>query len=139
MTIKNQVNFLFRIYSEVVVIVSYGLSLNVLFLSVYRHIFNHPHQSLPNLHTGRKFQSTETALLLIQNDILLAFINTKYQPLVRIDLFAAFDTIDHRILLFRVRLSFSWSHQQSIEFLFFHPSVIACLATLILASSFWVR
>ena len=47
----------------------------------------------------RKFYSTETALLRIRNDLLLAIDKRKLSALVLLDLSAAFDTIDHGILL----------------------------------------
>ena len=47
----------------------------------------------------RKNHSTETALLKIQNDILLSMDRQEVTLLVLIDLSAAFDTIDHAILL----------------------------------------
>ena len=50
----------------------------------------------------RRFFSTETALLKIQNDLLLAIDKQKVTALVLLDLSAAFDTIDHRILLHRL-------------------------------------
>ena len=57
----------------------------------------------------RKFHSTETALLKIQDDILLAFENQKLSALVLLDLSAAFDTIDHSILLHRLKSWFGLS------------------------------
>ena len=47
----------------------------------------------------RKGRSTETALLRIQNDILCALDKGKGVCLVLLDLSAAFDTVDHTILL----------------------------------------
>ena len=47
----------------------------------------------------RKFHSTETALLRVQNDILQAIDSEGAAILVLLDLSAAFDTIDHKILL----------------------------------------
>jgi len=54
----------------------------------------------------RKFYSTETALLRIQNDLLLAIDKRKLSALVLLDLSAAFDTIDHQILLTRLSSTF---------------------------------
>ena len=54
----------------------------------------------------RKFHSTETVLLRIQNDLLLAIDKRKLSALVLLDLSAAFDTIDHGILLARMSSSF---------------------------------
>ena len=50
----------------------------------------------------RPSYSTESALLRIQNDLLLAIDQQKVSALVLLDLSAAFDTIDHNILLTRL-------------------------------------
>ena len=52
--------------------------------------------------TRRKFYSTETALLQIHNDILASNDAGKVTALTLLDLSAAFDTIDHIILLRRL-------------------------------------
>jgi len=54
----------------------------------------------------RKFHSTETALLRIQNDLLLAVDKRQLSALVLLDLSAAFDTIDHQLLLTRLSSTF---------------------------------
>ncbi len=51
----------------------------------------------------RKHHSTETALLRVQNDITRALDNRKDVVLVLLDLSSAFDTVDHQILLHRLR------------------------------------
>ena len=50
----------------------------------------------------RKHHSTESALLCVMNDLLLAADKRKDAVLVLLDLSAAFDTIDHTILLNRL-------------------------------------
>ena len=54
----------------------------------------------------REGHSTETALLRVHNDIMLALDVQKDVILVMLDLSAAFDTIDHKILLERLRVRF---------------------------------
>ena len=50
-----------------------------------------------------KYNSTETALLSIQNDILVNMDNNKATILVMLDLSAAYDTISHSIFLKRLK------------------------------------
>lgn len=57
----------------------------------------------------KKFHSTETALLRIQNDILTAMDKGKVTALTLLDLSAAFDTIDHNLLLKRLEQWFGIS------------------------------
>ena len=57
----------------------------------------------------RKFHSVETALLRIQNDLLLAIDKRHVTALILLDLSAAFDTIDHDILLTRLSSTFGIS------------------------------
>ena len=54
----------------------------------------------------RQFHSTETALLKVHNDILTSIDQKKDVILVLLDLSAAFDTIDHSILLNRLETRF---------------------------------
>jgi hypothetical protein len=54
----------------------------------------------------RKFHSVETALLRIQNDLLQAIDKRHVTALILLDLSAAFDTIDHNILLTRLSSTF---------------------------------
>ena len=64
------------------------------------HLLN-PHQS-----AYRHGHSCETALLRIVNDLLSGFDNDEISVLALLDLSAAFDTIDHSILLTRLQTSF---------------------------------
>lgn len=50
----------------------------------------------------KEFHSTETALLRVQNDILCALDQNKSVILLLLDLSAAFDTVDHAILVSRL-------------------------------------
>ena len=55
---------------------------------------------LPKFQSGFcKYHSAETALLKAQNDILMSMDNKEVTLLVLLDLSAAFDTIEHSILL----------------------------------------
>ncbi len=61
------------------------------------------HSLLANFQSGfRRCHSTETATLRIANDILASNDGGKVTALVLLDLSAAFDTIDHEILLVRL-------------------------------------
>lgn len=54
----------------------------------------------------KELHSTETALLRVQNDVLRAIDNRESVFLVMIDLSAAFDTIDHSVMLSLLKNSF---------------------------------
>ena len=54
----------------------------------------------------KKQHSCETALLRVQNDILMALDSKKCVILLLLDLSAAFDTVDHEILLLRLHSKF---------------------------------
>ena len=54
----------------------------------------------------KRHHSTETLLLKVQNDIMVALDKQQATMLVLLDLSAAFDTIDHNILLKRLKLRY---------------------------------
>ena len=51
------------------------------------------------------FSSTETALVKVQNDIRMMIDDRKAVILVLLDLSAAFDTVDHNLLLSRIMMT----------------------------------
>ena len=57
----------------------------------------------------REGHSTETALIKIRNDILMNMNNQEVTLLVLLDLSAAFDTIDHTLLLRRLQSRFGFT------------------------------
>lgn len=89
---------------------------NLTFVSklVERVVFNQTHNHLtlnclydPKAQSSyRQFHSTETALLRIKNDILMKMNKQHLTLLVLLDLSAAFDTVDHVILLNRLNSNF---------------------------------
>ena len=70
--------------------------------AVSSQLLNHCNEnaSLPVSQSAyRQCHSTETALLKVQNDILINMDNGEVMLLVMLDMSAAFDTIDHNILI----------------------------------------
>ena len=55
----------------------------------------------------RAYHSTETALLKVKTDIIRALENQEVACLILLDLFAAFDTIDHNTVLRRLETRFA--------------------------------
>ncbi len=75
---------------------------------------SHNHLSVHHLHPGnqsayREFHSAETALLRVKNDVLMNMNRQHVTLLVLLDLSAAFDTVDHVLLLQRLQLKFGLS------------------------------
>ena len=70
---------------------------------------NHNNLLSPLQSAYRPNHSTETALLSIVKDLLTAMDHNKIRILTLLDLSAAFDTIDHQILLTRLQHSFGIS------------------------------
>ena len=69
---------------------------------VMSQLVNHCNENAPlpvSQSAYRQFHSTETALLKVQNDILINMDNEEVTLLVMLDMSAAFDTIDHNILI----------------------------------------
>ena len=68
--------------------------------------------------------STETALIKVKNDISSALDDNKAVFLVMLDLSAAFDTIDHDILL--QRLNHGFGHRPKLVPILYHRSSVLC-------------
>ena len=62
-----------------------------------------------------KYRSTETALLCIQNDILEVIDGRRSVILVLLDVFAAFETTDHHILLHPSQFKFGITRKTAID------------------------
>ena len=82
---------------------------------VAKRLNAHIEEQLLSNHVGplksayKRFQSTETALLKIHNDIICNRDNGKVTALTLLDLSAAFDTIDHSTLVERLHRHFGIS------------------------------
>ena len=66
------------------------------FIKIYSH-----HEQFQSAY--KPHHSTETALMRVQNDILMSLDNKRGVVLIMLDLSAAFDTVDHSLLLGRMR------------------------------------
>ena len=98
-------------------------------VSSYRPVSNLPHLSkilerivhhqvishleefklLPDFQSAyRRGHSTETAVLKVYSDLIDAISNGKFALLSLLDLTAAFDTVDHNILLHRLEITFGF-------------------------------
>lgn len=71
-------------------------------MQLKQHLANN-HLLDPNQSAYRQFHSTETAILKVHNDIMLALDSKRQTLLTLLDLSAAFDTIDHSILIKRMQ------------------------------------
>ena len=75
----------------------------------------HPNNLMEPLQSAYRWcHSTETALLKVTADILKAVDNQEVTCLVLLDLSAAFDMVDHKILLNHIRTNFVHSLYLSI-------------------------
>ena len=70
------------------------------------HHLNHNSLLPPNQSAYRQYHSTETTLLRIKSDLLMAMDNQKVTLLLLLDLSSAFDTIDHSCLLETLKICF---------------------------------
>ena len=77
--------------------------------AVFNQIYDHLLRSglYPQLQSAyRRYHRTETTLVKVANDILLDMNSQRVTLLVLLDLSAAFDTVDHAILLKRLTTNF---------------------------------
>ncbi len=77
--------------------------------AVVEQLLDHSEKNTPlptNQSAYRRFHSTETALVKVQNDILMSMDQREVTLLVLLDLSAAFDTVDHEIMLEILKSSF---------------------------------
>ena len=81
------------------------LTEGAVFEQTHAHMANH--SLYPLLQSAYRLgHSTETALLKVHNDLLMNMDAQRVALLVLLDLSAAFDTVDHEVLLNRLRSSF---------------------------------
>ena len=78
---------------------------------VHRQVISHLEELklLPDFQSAYiRGHSTETAVLKVYSDLIDAISNGKFALLSLLDLNAAFDTIDHNILLHRLEITFGF-------------------------------
>ena len=76
-------------------------------VQVRLHAFLDSNGLMPNMQSAyRRFHSTETAVTTVLNDILMAADTGQMSALCLLDLTAAFDTVDHDLLLLRLERQF---------------------------------
>ena len=85
------------------------LTERAVFLQMHDYLSTYNHYPLAQS-AYRQHHSTETALLKVKNDILLNM-KQRVTLLLRLDLSAAFNTVDHTILLDRLHTEFGMSGQ----------------------------
>ena len=72
-------------------------------VAIQTYSYLNTHDLLPNFQSAyRQYHSTETALIRVANDILVTVDSNVDVVLLLLDLSAAFDTLDHSILLRRL-------------------------------------
>ena len=80
------------------------------FVARQLHCYLQSSNLLPSSQSAyRPFHSTETAVLRVLSDLLLAVDQGEVAALVLLDLSAAFDTVDHDILLRRLRSTYGFN------------------------------
>lgn len=65
---------------------------------------------------GRQHHSTEMALVKVKNDLLMNMDSGHVTLLVLMDLSAAFDTVDHSVLLLRLQSTFGIEGKALLRF-----------------------
>ena len=80
------------------------------FVARQLHCYLQSSNLLPSSQSAyRPFHSTETAVLRVLSDLLMAVDQGEVAALVLLDLSAAFDTVDHNILLRRLRSTYGFN------------------------------
>ena len=79
-------------------------------VAIQTYSYLNTHDLLPNFQSAyRQYHSTETALIRVTNDILVTVDSNVDVVLLLLDLSAAFDTLDHSILLRRLETYFGFT------------------------------